>query len=112
MTAGELESAVPARLLPLLDGEHRALKFVEGRDSIDLATNDLCGDDPANAGSWASDRQLRGAFLQWLLTEGGLDARLPAARLVIRGAKIIGALDLSFQTISLYLFFQECFMFL
>jgi hypothetical protein len=102
------EEQVPARLRPLGVGERRALKLAEACKQIDLSANDPAVDNPASAVSWDDARQLRGCFVQWLVSESALCSNLPARRLNFIGAKIIDVLDLSFRTISTYLFFKQC----
>jgi hypothetical protein len=98
----------PSHLLPLLAGEVRALALARNRRAIDLSSNDSLDDDPARASAWDESRRMRGRFLEWLITESSLCSDLPANRLGVFGASIVGPLDLSFRKVPVYLLFRQC----
>jgi hypothetical protein len=103
----EDEHQVPPSLAPLLNGERRALELLRARKEIDLSANDLPVDDPSATMRWDESRQIRGRFLEWLISESALCSNLAVKRVAVVGTQIIGVLDLSFRTISIYLSFRQ-----
>src|ERR1044071_9882050 len=84
---------IPDRLLPLLEGERRALDLIKARKPITLGDDGAKNFDPKAAAEWGEERQLRAQFLEWLLSESELCKQLPASWLGITGAKINGPID-------------------
>jgi sRNA-binding regulator protein Hfq len=102
------ELEVPERFLPLLAGESRTVDLINQNKPVDLTVGDLKLDDPKASASWGEDRQLRARFVEWLITESDFISQLPAGRFSIIGARINGAVDFSFRTVTAYLLFRQC----
>jgi hypothetical protein len=95
--------------LPGLRKPERALwKAFPAGGWVDVRSGDPEIDDPANAGSWGTERMIRGEVVTALLLGAQKPARgcFPAVRL--RGARITGRIDLMGAVITHALVLEHC----
>ena len=68
------------------------------------------GNDPSNAGSWRSERQIRAELIQWLCTEPEAAQRANSRGVNVLAAKVTGDLDLSFTNMGFPLSLCHCYL--
>ena len=92
----------------MTDVERMLLGAAFTADVVNLQVGDAEEDDPANGANWGSARTVRAGFLAELVT----GERTPDGRsirgLKLRGARIIGRLDLEASAIVCPLFLRDC----
>jgi hypothetical protein len=56
--------------------------------------------DPAKANKWGPERTIRAAVIEWLLSDGEASKLVHPSGIGVKGARIVGKLDLSYLTIT------------
>lgn len=114
MHVTNLEAMVPRRLL-----RDRHLSVAEKLllSAAPIGATARCGpnfnyddplNDPANAGGWSKDREIRAKLIRWLCLGEDVSKAVDPRGLLIYGAKITGRLDLSSSTVPFPLTFTRC----
>jgi hypothetical protein len=75
---------------------------------LDLRTGNQADDDPAGSGSWQEDRHVRAEVLAALLCNPAPARASPTAGVRLRGALLIGRLEIPEATLSYSLQLEGC----
>jgi hypothetical protein len=107
----DLETLARLRLPDLSEAELRLLRAAPKGETACCDPNpgpENLGYDPANAGEWGSEREIRAGLISWRCVNTDAIKRIDPAGIQVYGAKIIGRLNLFFAAISFPLLFQLC----
>ncbi|PSB24993.1 hypothetical protein [Stenomitos frigidus] len=88
--------------------EYELFRAIANGKRIDYQTGVVVDDQPENASQWGEERTLRGDRLRWLCIEPAVWQLCLPQGLDVAGAKIEGALNLSFSDIAIPLRFAYC----
>ena len=66
------------------------------------------GNDPADSDNWSADRQIRSDLIRWLCIHKAAKAYVDPRGVQVHGARVNGALDLSFATVTFPIRFSRC----
>ena len=72
------------------------------------ANPDDRSNDPANAGEWNKEREIRALLIRWLCEEPGAIKLVSPSGLAVLGARVVGGLDLSYIRIPFALVLRKC----
>ena len=87
----ELVGALDSQLTP---GEERLVnETLEGR-ALDFSDEDIEPNDPEKARAWEKARSVRARCIEWLVSTQEVRNRIPAHGIRIKGAKVLGNLNL------------------
>ena len=64
--------------------------------------------DPAHAGEWNKEREIRAPLIRWLCEEPGAIKLVSPSGLAVLGARIVGRLDLSYVRVPFALAMRKC----
>lgn len=78
-------------------------------EKVDLTAAGTATDHPARAAKWDPDRTVRATLLTDLLTGRRKPAGGTARALKLRGARIVGQVDLEFAVLGCPLLFEDCY---
>lgn len=92
----------------LSDSEYELFRAIANGKTIDYRTGVGANDQPENASQWGVERILRGDRLRWLCIEPAVWQLCLPQGLDVAGAKIEGALNLSFSDVAIPLRFVGC----
>src|SRR5690242_13763228 len=92
----------------LSTAERRLQAALKRRDSIDFRTGDILLDEPSGGGSWGENRQIRAEVLAAMLTEPETATHGQLERIFIRGARILGSIDLKNSIVEAPIWLDKC----
>jgi hypothetical protein len=69
---------------------------------------DVLGNDPSDSDNWSTDRDVRSELLRWLCIDQAARDCVEPRGIQLSGARITGALDLSFATVTFPLRLSRC----
>ena len=108
---GDLEKLAKARFASLSESEikmlHAAAKGTTAFCGPSQQDDDL-GNDPADSDNWSADRQIRSDLIRWLCIHKAAKDCIDPRGIKLYGARISGALDLSFATVPFPLRLSRC----
>ena len=93
----------------LSSAERAVLRLGATGKSLDLRTGDPDLDKPANAAGWKVKRNIRASFLANLVTGDCLSGDTPLRAVKLRGARIMGELNLEARKLLCPLLLQDCY---
>ena len=64
--------------------------------------------DPAHAGEWSHDRDIRADLIRWLAVDDSASARVDPAGVRVLGARIIGGFNLSYVHLPFAIVARRC----
>ena len=112
-TEDDLESLARVRFGEVSEAERRLLRAATKGETAcsgpNLDSSDQ-GNDPANAGSWGSERQIRAELIQWLCVEPEAAQRVDPRGVHVWAATVTGKLDLSFRNMGFPLSLCHCYL--
>jgi hypothetical protein len=109
--AGELESLARLRFAKLTRAELRVLQSAPKGESAGCGPSSDFWDstnDPANAESWGSEREIRAELIRWLCVDEGAQKKVDKRGVWVGAARIAGKLDLSYATVPFPLRLERC----
>jgi hypothetical protein len=108
----DLLTLADKRFGPLSEAERKLLRAAPAGDwahcEPDGAGRDAPEIDPANADTWAQDRRIRTALLQWLCVDRTAREQVHPAGIRVISARMEGLLDLSFVAVPFPLTCTAC----
>ena len=110
-TENDLDSLARVRFGEVSEAERRLLRAAIKGDTANCGPNHDTshqGNDPANVGSWGSERQIRAELIQWLCNEPEAAQRVDPRGVHVLAAKVTGDLDLSFTNMVFPLSLCHC----
>jgi hypothetical protein len=96
---GELVRLAETRFAPLREAELKLLRAVPFGEVAGCGSNQKDfepGNDPAKASAWSNDRSIRAALIRWLCIDRQARKYVDPRGVQVHGARIEGALELSF----------------
>ncbi len=109
--ADELVSLAQAEFSGLSEAELRLLRAAaNGGQAVCGPSNNFndASNDPAKSDGWGVEREIRAELLRWLCLDREASSRVDPAGLQVLGAKITGALNLSFGSVPFPLGLFRC----
>ncbi len=107
----DLETLARAHFKDLTEAELKLLRAAPKGEVAVCGPNDDEEDpanDPSKAGDWSPDRQIRAGLIRWLCVHREAKKRVDPKGIQVLGAKITGALDLSFVIVPFPLALWRC----
>ncbi len=98
----DLETLARAHFEDLTEAELKLLRAAPKGEVAVCGPNDddeHPANDPAKAGEWGPDRQIRAGLIRWLCVDRDAKEQVDPMGIQAHGAKITGALDLSFAIV-------------
>jgi hypothetical protein len=88
--------------------ERALLRTAEHGGLADCQSHDPARNDPATAASWGPERRLRASLIEWLCRDPRARGFVRDTGLSVRGAAVVGWLDLSYANVPFPLLFRSC----
>jgi len=109
-SSNDLEAILPARFREnLSEAEKRLLRAApKGEVAMGGPTFEDKDNDPAKAGGWGREREIRADVIRWLCVNQEAAKRIDPRGVQVYGAKVTGDLDLSFVTVMFPLRLSRC----
>lgn len=112
-TRDDLEGLALLRFRQVSEAERRVLCAAAKGGTAYCGPSENSGDrsnDPANAGSWGGERQVRAELIRWLCTQPDAAQEVDPRGVHVWAAKITGDLDLSFSNVGFPLSLCNCWL--
>ncbi len=109
--APDLETLARAHFEDLTEAELKLLRAAaKGEVAVcgPNARDDDPANDPAKAGEWGPDRQIRADLIRWPCVHPDAKQRVDPTGIQVFGAKITGALDLSYAVVPFHFALWRC----
>src|SRR5258708_1314395 len=109
--ADDLVALARARFGDMSAAEKKLLEAAPKGDLAVCGPNDKWDDsanDPAKAGEWSADREVRAELIRWLCVDRAARERVDPKGIQTFGARIVGKLDLSYVTVPFGLVLRRC----
>src|SRR5271166_442927 len=109
--------ALAAKRFPNLTSAERAMLWFSDIDNVDRGEFAVAGtssmrtdpsNDPAHAGDWQTQRQIRASLIRWLCVDHEVLGLLDPKGIRVMGARIMGGLDLSLVSVPIPLALDNC----
>jgi len=109
--ACDLVTLVSARFGELSVAETKLLEAASKGELAVCGPNDNQDDpanDPAKAGEWSTDREIRAELIRWLCVDGAAQEQVDPKGIRTFGARVVGKQDLSYVVVPFGLALQRC----
>ena len=109
--------ALAAKRFPNLTSAERAMLWFSDIDNVDRGEFAVAGtssmrtdpsNDPAHAGDWQTQRQIRASLIRWLCVDHEALGLIDPKGIRVMGARIMGGLDLSLVSVPIPLALDNC----
>jgi hypothetical protein len=107
----DLEQLAKVRFAPLSTSESKMLQAAaKGTTAFcgPSERDDDPGNNPSDSDNWSADREIRSDVIRWLCIDRAAKECLDPRGIQLHGARISGALDLSFATVNFPLRLSRC----